>query len=78
MISNSLQDNIAITAAATPEHLCATCWRVQPCAPSPNDFEAMVAFRGCTTTGPRAPRTAGLLCTDARWRRVTATLIGDI
>lgn len=54
MITNSLQDIIAITAAATPEHLCATCWRVQPCAPSPNDFEAMVAFRGCTTTGPRA------------------------
>lgn len=25
-----------------------------------------------------ALRTAGLLCTDARWRRVTATLIGDI
>jgi hypothetical protein len=25
-----------------------------------------------------ALRTAGLLCTDARWRRFTATLIGDI
>jgi len=45
----------------------------------PNTFEAMSAFLKLHWDRPtQALRTAQLICTDLRWRRVTAPLIVDI
>ena len=76
MILSPLEDLAAICGASQPEQL----WRHLVGHPTLrahfNDFDAVVAFRRLhadRATG--AERTAALLCTDPRWRRVTATLI---
>lgn len=76
MIVPRLEDLAAICGAETPEEL----WLFLVARPTlrafPNDFDAVAAFtilhRDAT---PEAVRTAGLLCTDLRWRRCTTTLI---
>jgi hypothetical protein len=73
---STLEDLAAIVGAATPDRLWRHLVRLPSVKAHPNDFEAMVAFRQLHKDGAGdALRTAGLLCTDARWRRVTSTLI---
>lgn len=77
--SSRLEDLLAISSAPTADHL----WRYLLSHPTArattNAFEAMIAFRTLHKSGEGdAVRTAGLLCTDGRWRRVTASLIADI
>ena len=44
-----------------------------------NDFDAVAAFKTLHGDGTtEAVRTAGLLCTDLRWRRCSTTLIGRV
>lgn len=79
MIRSSLEDAARIHAAATPD----TLWRYLAvnihARAMPNTFEAMCAFlRLHRDHSANALRTAQLICTDLRWRRVTAPLIVDI
>src|SRR5437016_280602 len=76
MILSPLEDLAAICSASHPEQL----WRHLVGYPTLqahfNDFDAVVAFKALHADGATgAERTAALLCTDPRWRRVTATLI---
>src|ERR687897_2167769 len=51
----------------------------EPCAPSRMTSRPWWPSAGCTTTGPRARYARPGCCAPTpRWRRVTATLIGDI
>jgi len=79
MIRSSLDDAARIHAAVTPD----TLWRYLAVnihvRAMPNTFEAMCAFLKLHKDHPaNALRTAQLICTDLRWRRVTAPLIVDI
>ena len=76
MILSPLEDLAAICGASQPGQL----WRHLVGHPTLrayyNDFDAVVAFKTLHVDGATgAERTAALLCTDSRWRRVTATLI---
>lgn len=76
---STVEDILAISGAATPDRL----WRHLVTNPTlralPTGFEAMSAFvRLHRDREGDAMRTAGLLCTDGRWRRVTAALVADI
>lgn len=76
MIVHPIEDMAAICGAGTPEEL----WRYLVTRPTlrayPNDFDAVMAFKTLHGDGtPGAVRSAGLLCTDLRWRRCTTTLI---
>lgn len=76
MIPSVAEDVVAILTAATPDEL----WRWLVLHPHlrafPNPTDAVAAWRrlhrGCPDG---AVQTAGLLCTDHRWRRVTAPLV---
>lgn len=79
MIVHPLEDLAAISGADTPEKL----WLYLVARPTlrafPNDFDAVAAFKTLHGDGtPEAVRTAGLLCTDLRWRRRSTTLIGRV
>jgi hypothetical protein len=79
VIVNPLEDLAAICGAETPEEL----WLYLAATPTlrafPHDFDAVAAFTTLHGDGtPEAVRTAGLLCTDLRWRRCTTTLIGRV
>jgi hypothetical protein len=79
MIRPWLEDSARISGAATPDAL----WRYLAgnvhLRALPNTFEAVCAFRRLHKDRPaHALRTAQLICTDLRWRRVTAPLIVDI
>ena len=79
MIVHPLEDLAAICGAETPEEL----WLYLVARPTlrafPNDFDAVAAFKKLHGDGtPKAVRTAGLLCTDLRWRRCAATLVGRV
>lgn len=79
MIPSPLEDLAAISGAATPDAL----WRHLVANPhmraSWNGFDALVAFERLHRRDARqALRTAQLLCTDLRWRRVTGQLVGDL
>jgi hypothetical protein len=74
-----LEDSARILGAATPDalwrHLCENVHL----RAMPNTFEAVCAFQRLHRDRPaHALRTAQLICTDLRWRRVTAPLIVDI
>jgi hypothetical protein len=74
-----LEDITAIHAAKTPDEL----WRYVVATVHlralPNTFEAASAFRSLhKDRSDGALRTAQLLCTDLRWRKVAAPLIVDI
>jgi hypothetical protein len=73
------EDLTAISTAATTDEL----WRWlvgnSHLRAAPNTFEALVAWRNLHKDHPQgALETAGLLCTDLRWRRCTAPLIAEI
>ena len=79
MIPPWIEDAARISGAVTPDAL----WRYLAgnvhLRALPNTFEAMCAFRRIHKDRPaHALRTAQLICTDLRWRRVTAPLILDI
>ena len=79
MIGPWLEDPVRISGAATPDAL----WRYLAgnvhLRALPNTFEAVSAFLRLHRDRPAdALRTAQLICTDLRWRRVTAPLIVDI
>jgi hypothetical protein len=79
MIYPWLEDSARISGAATPDAL----WRYLAgnihLRPMPNTFEAVCAFQRLHRDRPaHALRTAQLILTDLRWRRVTAPLIVDI
>lgn len=79
MIIPWLEDSARISGAATPDAL----WRYLAgnvhLRAMPNTFEAVCAFQRLHRDRPaHALRTAQLICTDLRWRRVTAPLIVDI
>lgn len=79
MIPSPLEDAAAILGARSPDVL----WRYllanAHLRAMANTFEAVVAFRTLHERHARgALQTAQLLCTDLRWRRVTAPLITDI
>ncbi len=79
MILPWLEDSARISGAATPDAL----WRYLVgnvhLRAMPNTFEAVSAFQRLHRDRPaHALRTAQLICTDLRWRRVTAPLIVDI
>jgi hypothetical protein len=79
VIVHPLEDLAAICGAETPEEL----WLYLVARPTlrafPNDFDAVAAFKTLHGNGtPEAMRTAGLLCTDLRWRRCTTTLVGRV
>jgi hypothetical protein len=75
----TFEDLTAICTAATTDEL----WRWlvgnSHLRAAPNTFEALVAWRNLHKDCPQEPlETAGLLCTDLRWRRCTAPLIAEI
>src|SRR5581483_3401528 len=79
MIPSVPEDVVAILTAATPDEL----WRWLVLHPHlrafPNPTDAVAALRRLHRGRPDgAVRTAGLLCTDHRWRRVTAPLIAAV
>lgn len=79
MIFPWLEDSARISGAATPD----TLWRYLAgnvhLRAMPNTFEAVCAFQRLHRDRPaHALRTAQLILTDLRWRRVTAPLIVDI
>lgn len=79
MIFPWLEDSARISGAATPDSL----WRYLTgnvhLRAMPNTFEAVCAFQRLHRDRPaHALRTAQLILTDLRWRRVTALLIVDI
>lgn len=79
MILPWLEDSARISGAATPDGL----WRYLAgnvhLRAMPNTFEAVCAFQRLHRDRPaHALRTAQLILTDLRWRRVTAPLIVDI
>ncbi len=79
MIFPWLEDSARVSGAATPDSL----WRYLAgnvhLRAMPNTFEAVCAFQRLHRDRPaHALRTAQLICTDLRWRRVTAPLIVDI
>lgn len=79
MIRPWIEDTARISGAVTPDAL----WRYLAgnvhLRASPNTFEAICAFQRLHKDRPaHALRTAQLICTDLRWRRVTAPLIVDI
>lgn len=79
MIYPWLEDAARISGAATPDAL----WRYLAgnvhLRAMPNTFEAVCAFQRLHRDRPaHALRTAQLICSDLRWRRVTAPLIVDI
>ena len=79
MILPWLEDAARISGVATPDAL----WRYLAgnvhLRAMPNTFEAVCAFQRLHRDRPaHALRTAQLICTDLRWRGVTAPLIVDI
>lgn len=79
MIVSALEDAAHIHGAARPD----TLWRYLVAHVTLramlNAFDASVVFRKLHEhQRANALRTAQLLCTDLRWRRVTASLIADI
>ena len=79
MILSPLEDLAGICGAETPDQL----WRHLvvhfTLRAELNDFEAIGAFeRLHRSDSSDAARTAGLLSTDLRWRRVATSLIGHI
>lgn len=79
MILPWLEDSARISGAATPDSL----WRYLAgnvhLRAMPNTFEPVCAFQRLHRDRPaHALRTAQLILTDLRWRRVTAPLVVDI
>lgn len=79
MIPSVPEDVVAILTAATPDEL----WRWLVLHPHlrafPNPTDAVAALRRLHRSRPDgAAQTAGLLCTDHRWRRVTAPLVAAV
>ncbi len=79
MIPSVAEDVAAILTAATPDEL----WRWLVFHPhlraSPNPTDAITVWRRLHRGRPDgAIQTAGLLCTDHRWRRVTAPLVAAV